>query len=224
MRLRPYTTVLPKPLMPLGEQPLIEILIRQLHAAGIGRVILSVNYLPHLFRAVLDHTDLAEVEIEYFYEPAPLGTCGSLSLMHNLLPARFLVVNGDLLSDYPIQHLVRDHLLSNAEVTIATQTRVEALAFGVVESDADGRVTGYREKPETTLELSIGCYALERSAVEQYMTPGEERDMPGLIETLIAGGQVVNACAVSCQWIDIGEPDAFTAAQALYETLDLPTH
>lgn len=221
MRLRPYTTVLPKPLMPIGDFPLIEVLIRQLQDVGVKRVILSVNYLSHLIRAVLDNTVFDRLELEYFYEPEPLGTCGSLSIMGELLPERFLVVNGDLLSDYPHEELLKAHRSSAAWVTIASQVRVETLGFGVLERNDAGEVTRYREKPESEYELSIGCYVLERDAVERFLTPGEAADMPLLIQSILDAGLPVAASPAACRWIDIGKPDAYVAAQTLFETLNV---
>lgn len=213
MRLRPYTTVLPKPLMPLGDRPLVEILLEQLCAAGIERVLVSVNHLAHLIRAVLGHVVPCGVEISYQQEDVPLGTCGALGLMVDRLPARFLVVNGDLLSDYPISELMAHHVDTEAQLTIATRIAVESLDCGVIRRGGDGRVEAYVEKPRTEHELSIGLYAVEREIVETRLPKGAQKDMPALIQELLAEGAAVQALARPCDWIDIGRPEDYLRAQ-----------
>ena len=221
MRLRPYTTVLPKPIMPLGDTPLLEILIRQLGAAGIRNVLISVNHLSHIIKAVLDHTDFSdmEVNIEYHHETRPLGTCGSLTLMRGCLPERFLVVNGDLFSDYPIRSFIEKHAESDAALTIGTRIRTEAMNFGVVQRDPDGAVSDYVEKPATDYESSIGLYALERRCIDDYLTPDTRTDMPELVQALLANGREVQGVPAACTWIDIGQPETYLRAQELFERM-----
>jgi NDP-sugar pyrophosphorylase family protein len=218
MRLRPYTTVLPKPIMPLGGRPLLEILVRQLGAAGIREVVVSVSHLSHVIRAVLDNTDLsdARVRIGYRTEDRPLGTCGALQLMRADLPERFLVVNGDLLSDYPIGALLDAHRASPAALTIGTRMSTQSVPFGVIRRDADGTVRDYVEKPSQQHELSIGLYAMERSCVERFLTSDAPADMPDLIRALIAAEAPVQARPEDCTWIDIGHPDEYLRAQELF--------
>lgn len=217
MRLRPYTTVLPKPLMPIGDRALLEILLRQLQAAGVRRVIVSVNHLAHLIRAVLDHAALDGLEIDYQYEDAPLGTCGALTLMHDRLPERFLVVNGDLLSDYPIATLLERHADSDAGLSLGTRIARQSVSFGVIRRDDDGRMSDYVEKPAQDYELSIGLYAVERRSVEDFLKPGAYADMPDLIRLLLADGRTVQALPSDCTWIDIGHPEDYQRAQEMFE-------
>jgi len=218
MRLRPYTTVLPKPIMPLGGHPLLEILIRQLGAVGIRNVLVSVSHLSHVIRAVLDNTDLADarVRIDYHTETRPLGTCGSLKLMRDVLPERLLVVNGDLLSDYPIRELIGAHLGSAAELTIGTRFKTQSVDFGVIRRQPDGSVLDYVEKPSQQHELSIGLYALERSCIDRFLVADAAADMPDLIHALLAAGASVQARSAECTWIDIGHPEQYLQAQELF--------
>ena len=192
MRLRPYTTVLPKPLMPIGDRSLLEILLRQLQAAGVRRVIVSVNHLAHLIRAVLDHAALDGLEIDYQYEDAPLGTCGALTLMHDRLPERFLVVNGDLLSDYPIATLLERHADSDAGLSLGTRIARQSVSFGVIRRDDDGRMS-------------------------DFLKPGAYADMPDLSRLLLADGRTVQALPSDCTWIDIGHPEDYQRAQEMFE-------
>lgn len=215
MRLRPYTTVLPKPLMPLGDRPLIEILIRQLGAAGVRKVIISVNHLAHIIRAVLGSTSVDGVDIAYQQEDQPLGTCGALTLMYDQLPERFLVVNGDLLSDYPVAELISRHTASDAMISIATRMCTRSVDFGVIRKNAEGRVTDYIEKPSQDFELSIGVYAIERICIRDFLAPGERADTPDLIHALLGSGEPVQAVAAECTWIDIGHPEDYLRAQEL---------
>lgn len=217
MRLRPYTTVLPKPLMPLGDRPLLEILIRQLGAAGIRRAVISVNHLAHIVRAVLDHIHFDDIDIEYVYEDAPLGTCGALGLMRERLPERFVVVNGDLLSDYPIARLLARHCASEALLTVGTRVARQPLEFGVIRRDAAGRVCDYVEKPPQEHELSIGLYAIERDSIDRYLQPGMRVDTPDVIRRLLADGQPVAALPADCTWIDIGHAEQYLRAQEWFE-------
>lgn len=217
MRLRPYTTVLPKPLMPLGNRPLLEILLLQLQGAGIRHAIVSVNHLAHLVRAVLDNVAPDTITVEYQYESEPLGTCGALTLIRERLPARFLVVNGDLLSDYPIARLMRRHAESDAALTIGTRLARESLNCGVIQRRDDGGVSDYVEKPVQEHELSIGLYALERRAVDSCLERNRPADMPDLVHKLLDRGDDVRAIPVDCDWIDIGYPEDYLRAQKLFE-------
>ncbi|GAB3282079.1 sugar phosphate nucleotidyltransferase [Parahaliea aestuarii] len=218
LRLRPYTSVLPKPLMPLGNMSVIEILIRQLRSDGINRFFISVGYLSHLVKAVLDNIEFDGAELTYFYESKPLGTCGALPGIGNALPERFLVANGDLLSDYPVSVLLEQHANSEAAITIGTQWKTESISYGVLERCSKGLVVNYKEKPEHRYELSIGLYAMERWCVEEYLSLGESADMPDLINTLLSNEIQVGAVPVDCSWIDIGKPEEYLCAQELFDS------
>lgn len=217
MRLRPYTMILPKPLMPLGDRPLLEVLVCQLRNAGIRRVIVSVNHLAHLIRSVLDNVAPEGMLIDYQYESSPLGTCGALALMRDRLPESVLVVNGDLLSDYPMANLIRRHTESNAALSIGTLMSRRSVNCGVIRRDADGRMCEYVERPSTEHELSIGLYAVERDTIETFLHTGDRMDMPDLIRTLLAEGYDVEAVPADCEWIDIGIPQDYQRAQELFE-------
>ncbi len=217
MRLRPYTTVLPKPLMPIGNMPILELLLRQLKAAGIRTVILSVNHLAHLIQAVIGDGHALGLTVTYQTEDRPLGTCGALALMMDRLPERFLVVNGDLLTDYPIARMMDAHISSEADATVATARKSVGVDFGVIVRDTQGRVSDYLEKPANVHEISIGLYALTRSAVADRITAGQVTDMPGVLVSLLADGRPVQAHTADCTWIDIGRPEQYQQAQEMFE-------
>jgi len=218
MRLRPYTTVLPKPLMPIGSMPILEILLRQLRSAGIRRVILTVNHLAHLIQAVFGDGRSLDLQIIYQLEDEPLGTCGSLAGLLPHLPEQFLVVNGDLLTNYPIREILDRHLQTAADATIATVRRSVGVDFGVIARADDGRVQAYIEKPATVHEISIGLYVLARRVLEGRLIEGQFADMPTTLTSLLEAGHAVHAHPADCTWIDIGQPEQCQKAQELFET------
>lgn len=218
MRLRPYTAVVPKPLMPLGDRPILELLIRQLRAAGIGQVILSVNHLAYLIEAVIGDGKELGVNISYQIEDRPLGTCGALGLLIDRLPQQFLVVNGDLLSDYPIRQLIARHCSSSAAASVGTRFQNSTVECGVIQRDAGGEVRAYLEKPVQQHEVSIGLYALDKGQTLDHIAPAQTADMPGLIQRLLANGTAVQAVPANCTWIDIGRPEDYLRAQQLFES------
>jgi NDP-mannose synthase len=218
MRLQPYTAVVPKPLMPLGERPILELLIRQLKAAGIDRVILSVNHLAYLIEAVIGDGRELGVSVSYQMEERPLGTCGALGLLADQLPERFLVVNGDLLSDYPITELLDRHCASSAAISVATRLQDSVMEYGMIRRDAAGEVCDYIERPVNEYEVSIGIYAMEKNEALHHLVPAEAADMPVLIQNLLRTGESVQAVPAKCTWINIGHPEDYLQAQELFES------
>jgi NDP-sugar pyrophosphorylase family protein len=217
MRLRPYTTVLPKPLMPIGHLPILELLLLQLHAAGIRHVVISVNHLAGLIQAVIGDGARLGLEVSYHMEADPLGTCGALGDLLDRLPEHFLTINGDLLTNYPFQKLLQTHADSDAAATIATVHQAVPLDFGVLVRDARNEIVDYVEKPKSYKELSIGCYALSREAVRPLVPAGIPCGMPDVLKGLMAQRQRVVGLPVECTWIDIGRPDQYQQAQDLFE-------
>lgn len=217
MRLRPYTCVLPKPLMPVGERPIIEILMQQLHAAGIANIVVSVGGNGHLMKAVVQDRAVEGLNLSYQAERAPLGTCGSLALMTDYLPERFLVINGDLLTDFPFERLIERHAESSAMLTVGTCLRDESVEFGVIERESNGKLARCVEKPVIRRELSIGAYALEKACVTRFLRLERAMDVPQLINLLLESGEEVDAVASKCRWIDIGNQEDYARAQQLFD-------
>lgn len=216
-RLLPYTAVFPKPLVPIGDMPVLELLLRQLSRAGVTRVVLAVNHLHHLIRAFCGDGTAFGLEITYCLEDKPLGTAGPLSVLIDELDEDFIVANGDLLTDFDIPAMVENHRRRGAGATVAVYQRRIDIDFGVIETDADMRLLAYREKPTLTHLVSMGLYVLSRQAVVPHVgPPGSHLDMPDLIRAMVAAGVEVNCARQDCTWLDIGQPADYAAAQALF--------
>ncbi len=209
-RLAPYTKILPKPLMPIGDMPILEILLRQMKAAGIHNVVLTVGHLSELLRAFFQDGHQFGIQIDYSYEKCPLGTAGPISLIDGLTEP-FLVSNGDVLTDMPLADLVRFHREQHATATIAVHHRKIKIDLGVVESDGTARINGYVEKPTIDYCVSMGIYVFEPRVVS-YIPHGEYLDFPDLVKKLILAGEKVTGYQYEGYWQDLGRPDDYEAA------------
>ncbi|MGV7213379.1 sugar phosphate nucleotidyltransferase [Bradyrhizobium sp. UFLA05-112] len=216
-RLKPFTASFPKPLVPLGDLPVLELLLRQLKRAGIDEVLLSVNHLHHLIRAFCEDGSKFGLTIDYVMEDKPLGTAGSLALALDRLGDNFIVANGDLLTNFDVSKMVHDHCKQPTAASIAVFERRTKIEFGLVEVDAGMRLTGYREKPTYSHLVSMGLYVINRSSVEPHLVRGKFLDMPQLMQTLIESGKSVMCRSQDCIWLDIGRPEDYAAAQQLFE-------
>ena len=217
-RLRPYTTVLPKPLMPIGDMPILEVVLRQLKRAGVTRVTMAVGHLAELLQAFFADGRRLGMEIDYSIEDRPLGTVGPLTLIPDLKDAgTFLMMNGDVLTTLDYQALIRRHIDSAAAATIATYRREVKIDFGVIETDSEDRLTGYVEKPSFDYRVSMGVYCFD-ARVLRLLSPGTYRDFPDLVKSLIAAGEPVRSFAFDGYWLDIGRPDDYTTAIDEFET------
>ena len=209
-RLRPYTTILPKPLMPIGDMPILEILLRQMKRAGVDEAVLTVGHLAELLRLFFRDGERLGLRISYSYEDAPLGTAGPLSLVDGLNQT-FLVANGDVLTTLPLANLLAHHRLSGAAATIAMHRRKVHIDLGVIQQDEAGRVTGYTEKPTYDFMVSMGIYVFE-PRVLSFIPRNEYLDFPDLVQRLIAAGEVVSGFSFDGYWQDLGRPDDYERA------------
>jgi NDP-sugar pyrophosphorylase family protein len=219
-RLRPYTTVLPKPLMPVGDRPVLDIVIRQLKAHGFERVTIATGYLAELIEAFFRDGGSYGIPIDYFREEKPLGTVGALALIEDLTEP-FLVMNGDVLTDIDYGSFLDDHIASDATATIATTHRDVQISLGVLQFGDDGditRLTGYIEKPKVAYECSMGVYAFD-PAVIGHIEAGKRLDFPDLILRLIGAGEVVRAWRSDDYWLDIGRHDDYEQAMEEFERM-----
>lgn len=214
-RLAPYTTVFPKPLMPLGETPILEIVLRQLAARGFSRATLAVGYLAELMEAFLGDGSKFGIEVDYSREEEPLGTAGPLAMIADLAEP-FLVMNGDVLTTLDYGAFLAEHAASGAVASVATKKRTTRIDFGIVETDASDDVTGYIEKPEQEYRVSMGVYAFSPEALE-HIEPGERLDFPDLILRLLAAGKRVRSVPFEGYWLDIGRHDDFARAQEEFQ-------
>src|SRR5215470_9425887 len=201
-RLMPYTTALPKPLMPVGEYPILDILLRQLSAQGFRRVTLAVGHLAGLIQAYFKEGRDWGVDLDYAYETTPLGTAGPIARLPRHERA-LLVLNGDLLTTLDFAHLVRFHYESNAAATIGATRRTESIAFGVIEKETNGQITAYKEKPNLDYLVSMGVYVFSPS-VREYIPRSQKFDFPDLVQRLLANNQRVLAYESDAYWLDIG--------------------
>jgi NDP-sugar pyrophosphorylase family protein len=214
-RLAPYTTVLPKPLMPIDDLPILEIVIRRLHQAGVRDITLSVGYLASLIEAYFGDGSRWGVTIHYSREDEPLGTAGPLYLVPGL-DSTFLVMNGDLLTTLDYADMVRFHRERGAAVTVGLFKKQVKIDLGVVETDGDSRVVGYVEKPTLSYEVSMGMYVME-PCVLRYIPSGRRFDLPDLVRALIGDQQSVVGYPFEGHWLDIGRQEDYARATELFE-------
>jgi NDP-mannose synthase len=220
-RLRPYTTVLPKPLMPIGDRPVLDIVVRQLKDHGFERITIATGYLAELIEAFFRDGAGYGIPIDYFREQEPLGTVGALAMIEGLADEDFLVMNGDVLTDIDYAALLRHHHASDAAATIATKEREIQVSLGVLRFGDGGdptRLTGYDEKPVIDYVASMGVYCFAPRALT-HINSGERLDFPDLILRLIAAGEVVRAWPSTDYWLDIGRHDDYEQAQEEFETV-----
>jgi len=213
-RLRPLTAVFPKPLVPLGNKPIIEILLHRLAASGFKNVTLCNGYLGELLMAVCGDGSKFGLSVSYVQEETPLGTAGPLSLVNDCSDP-VLVMNGDLLTTMDFTKMLESHENRNAAVTIALFKRDVPIDFGVIDSDDDGTFQTYREKPVFHFEVSMGVYILSQTAIQQ-VKKDEYLDMPDLILNVQRQGGLVNCYREDCFWLDIGRMDDYAKAQDVY--------
>jgi NDP-sugar pyrophosphorylase family protein len=217
-RLRPYTSILPKPLMPIGERSILEIVIEQLQRSGVVDVTLCVGYLSHLIRAVLDNRPDQSVPVKYVQEEGALGTAGPLRLVDGL-EETFIVMNGDVLTTLDFARLLRYHNEQRNAVTIATHDRRIKIDYGVLHLDSqrpDARIRGFEEKPEVISAVSMGIYVIEPWVVE-LIPRGRRFDFPELIQRLLDSEQPVGAYRYDGMWFDIGREDDYELAVEAWE-------
>ncbi len=217
-RLAPYTTVFPKPLVPVGDLPIIEIILRQLQAQGIKQVTLAVGYLAELIRAYLDQRADAfpSLTIDYVSETSPTGTAGALGSISDLSDEPFfLVMNGDVLTTIDLSAMIEHHLATESDLTIASAARSVNIDLGVLEI-SDGRIVGYREKPSLPYDVSMGIY-LYSTRAHAWIEQGKYLDFPDLILKMIDAGQRVTAYKTDCLWLDIGRHEDYAMATEIFE-------
>jgi NDP-sugar pyrophosphorylase family protein len=218
-RLRPFTHVFPKPLMPLGDadpMPILEVVLRQLGRFGFRDVTIITGYLTELIEAFCGTGQRFGTRVTYRREVTPLGTAGGLTLVER--PAEpVLVINGDILTTLDFGAMYAFHQQRGGRATIASFPREVKIDFGVLEFADDPHVlAGYREKPRFTFQVSMGVYLLDPIAWE-FLTAGEPLPMPDLLETLRAGGHAVHCYRQDCEWLDIGRHDDYAAANELFQ-------
>ena len=217
-RLKPYTTVFPKPLMPIGDKPILEIVVQQLKSHGFNEMIMAVGHLAELIMTFFNDGSKYGIKIKYTREDQPLGTAGPLALMKDELNETFLMTNGDVLTTLNFSELVNYHKRNGTIATIALKKRDVKIDFGVVELDDSNSIVGYSEKPKIDHLVSMGVYIFEPRVLE-YIKPTEYLDFPDLIKRLISNGEIVKGYVYDGYWLDIGRPDDYEKANREIEEI-----
>jgi len=214
-RLRPYTTVFPKPLVPVGDHPIAEIIVRQLRAFGYTRITFAVSHLAELVEAFFADGTRWGVSISYSREEKPLGTAGPIRLVQSL-DENFLVMNGDVLTNMDFRELMRGHLEHRPIATITSYRKQVLISLGVLEMSPDKRLTGYVEKPTLDYRASMGIYTFNRRVLD-FIPPDQYLDLPDLMKILIQKGERVRCFEFEGDWLDIGRPEDYAQALEDYE-------
>jgi NDP-sugar pyrophosphorylase family protein len=209
-RLAPYTTILPKPLMPVGERSILEIVVDQLEHAGVVDIRFSVGYLSHLIRAVFDNRPASDAEITYVTEQDALGTAAPLKLMRDL-DSSFIVMNGDVLTTLDFADVVRYHREQGNALTIATHKRSIKIDYGILHVDVAHRVRDFEEKPEIVSAVSMGIYVMEPEVLE-HIPEGTYFDFPDLVGALLEADLPIGAYRCDGLWFDIGRHEDYERA------------
>lgn len=214
-RLWPYTVVIPKPLVPLGDYPILEIIIQQLARAGFDRITLTVNHLAEIIQAFFGDGRKWGVSIDYSLEDQPLGTMGPLRLIPDL-PEDFLIMNGDVLTDMDFGRFFDDHVHRGSAFTISSFVRTVKSEFGVLSLDSKSDVVGFKEKPETSHVVSMGIYMMNQRALT-YLPPSGQYGFDQLVCEMINRRDYPNAQIYNGYWLDIGRPDDYAQAVKDFE-------
>ena len=215
MRLRPYTTVLPKPLMPLGDKPILERLIIQLQEHNFKNVYLSVGYLSSLIMAYFGDGKKWGLEINYIQENKRLGTAGPLSLLPKMTEP-FLVLNGDLVTNLNFEDIVNYHYRQKSILTIGVHELKYQLPLGFLEINHSKKIVDYIEKPIKKYNMSMGIYVCSPKVLS-YIKKNEYLDFPDLTKKLLKSGEKVIGYFNSSFWLDIGRPEEYEKALSLFK-------
>ena len=214
-RLAPYTSVLPKPLMPVGERAILELVVDQLESCGIKDITFCVGYLAHLIQSVFDNRENGQVSIEYVHEQEALGTAAPLKLVDGL-DSTFLVMNGDVLTELDYRDLIRYHKEHGNMLTIATRSRAIKVDYGILHLDVMQRVRDFEEKPEITSPVSMGIYVMEPEVLE-HIPENQYFDFPHLVETMLDAGLPIGSYRYDGLWFDIGRQEDYESAVSAWE-------
>lgn len=215
-RLRPHTLVLPKPLIPVGDKPVLELLIRRLRKFGFREIIITIGYMGSFIRTLCGNGDRWGINISYSEESEPLGTIGPLTLIDGRLKETFLVCNGDIITDLNIDKFVQFHKARGGIVTVATIRRKVKIRLGVFKCDGDHKIADFVEKPENEYLASMGIYLFEPE-IFNYIPKGITFGFDELMRTLIAENIPVYIYIHNGYWLDIGIEEDFKRAQNEFE-------
>ncbi len=214
-RLLPYTTSFPKPLMPVSDIPILEIVLRQLARDGFTEVTLAVGHLASLIEAYCGDGAKFGVSLQYLKEEQPLGTAGPLTRL-SAPPEHFLVMNGDLLTDVDYREIYQSHISAGATASIMTISQEVPIDYGVLTTDDANNIITYEEKPQLKVTVSGGVYVFSRRVL-QHIPPNTRFDFPDLVQVLLDKGETVRSYEHHGYWLDIGRRDDYQQANDLFE-------
>ncbi|MDP4281274.1 MAG: sugar phosphate nucleotidyltransferase [Bacteroidota bacterium] len=209
-RLKPYTTAIPKPLVPIGEKAILEVLINRLKQYGVDEIFICLNHFAEIIMAFLGDGSRFGIKVHYSLEDKPLGTVAPICLIKDL-PENFLVMNGDLLTDLNFSVLYKYHLESDSLITVSAYERSTKIDFGVIEVNDQNKATGFLEKPEYKFLVSMGVYVMNRRVLD-FVPPDTFYGFDNLMTTLLKEKQPVNIFRYKGYWLDIGRPDDYEKA------------
>ncbi|MBL4933542.1 sugar phosphate nucleotidyltransferase [Clostridium paridis] len=213
-RLKPYTTVIPKPLMPIGDIAILEFVILKLKKAGFDRVTITLGYLGNLIEAYVGNGSRFGIPIDFIYEEKPLSTIGPLAFIEDLNET-FIVMNGDILTDIDFNKLIEFHKKKRAKATIATNKRFSKIDFGVLNFNGDRLITSFIEKPEYNYDVSMGIYVFEPEVLE-YVKKGIPYGLDSLVLDMIQNRDRIYSFEFDGYWLDIGRPDDYEKAIEMF--------
>jgi len=216
-RLAPYTSVFPKPLVPIGDMPILQVVIHQLRHHGFDHITLSVGYLATILQTFFQDGIQYGVQIDYAVESKPLGTAGPLAGIPGLDDA-FLVMNGDILTTLDYAELVAWHKRTGAVATVAMHKRTVTIDLGVIQLDGDNLIKDYLEKPTYHYNVSMGVYVFDRRVL-RYIPADTYFDFPSLVRRLLDNGEAVAGYPYDGYWLDIGRPDDYERAVQDFESM-----
>jgi len=216
-RLRPYTIVLPKPLMPIGEYPILQVIIKQLAQNGFDRITLAVNHQAEIIEAFFTNGSKLGIKIDYSLEDRPLSTMGPLKLISDL-PDDFLVMNGDILTDLSYAEFFEYHVQRKNIFTISSFVREQTIDYGVLEPDSRGKLGGFREKPKFQYEVSMGIYMVNRRILD-FIPDNQSYGFDTLMIDLMGAKDPAAIRRHNGYWLDIGRPDDYALAIDEFEQM-----
>ena len=217
IRMRPYTVVLPKPLMPVGEFPILEVIVRQLVRHSFDHVTMAVNHQAEIIRAFFQDGAKWGVKIDYSMEDKPLSTMAPLRLIDDL-PENFMVMNGDILTDLSYSDFYESHVSNNNIFTISAHSREQKVDYGVLEMDENNHLTGFTEKPSAEYLVSMGIYMASRRIMD-FIPVGKSYGFDNLMLDLLAAGKPASVQKFDGYWLDIGRPDDYVQAIEEFEQM-----
>jgi NDP-sugar pyrophosphorylase family protein len=219
-RLRPYTLVLPKPLMPVGDLPVIEMLIKWLRRYGIREIYITTGYLGHLLRSLCGDGSQWDCKIVYSEEVEPLGTIGALDLIRDQLDETFLVLNGDLVTDLDLRAFHSHHREHKDLLTVGVTNKKVKVDLGVIETK-DQHVTNFYEKPSFDYQVSMGIYCMQPEILE-HIPKAVPFGFDDLMYSMLDNKLPIHVYQHNGSWMDIGRPEDFQKAQELFQETNIP--